>query len=512
MTTRTRSVAVALTIAALFVPTAFASAATAIIQNLSSASPLANTSVSFSTVASGFSAPAYHITDSFSGTSISSSNINLQGSFYWVPSVTDIGTHTITMSVTDSGGNTASATQVISVLPPPSISIQSVSATGSVMPGTPFTFSVSSPGFVNPAFSVSDSYSGTSGSTAVHNTMNTSGYFSWTPDTTQNGDHAITVYATDTQGHSAQATVVIRIGSGPRLTLPTNINTTIGQGQSITFTVMPADYSPSSFSLSDTFGGTSSLTNNNISSTGIFVWNPTAADAGTHQVTFFGQVGVYGTKASTTVTINVLGANGVLPVTQSAGAGSSVSALQSQLAALQAQIGGATNPTTPAVGSSYIFTLYLKQGSENDEVLELQKVLSKLGFLKVTPNGYFGPSTVAAVKKFQAAHGLDQLGAVGPGTRLELNSLTSTSAPVTAPTTAAVSGSVYVFEHFMGVGDDDPDVLELQKRLVSLGFLTAAPTGYYGAGTEAAVKKFQTKHGLPATGYVAKNTRAELNK
>jgi peptidoglycan hydrolase-like protein with peptidoglycan-binding domain len=157
-----------------------------------------------------------------------------------------------------------------------------------------------------------------------------------------------------------------------------------------------------------------------------------------------------------------------------------------------------------------VFTQYLKQGSENDEVMELQKVLQRLGYLTVAPNGYFGPSTFAAVKKFQAAHGLDQLGAVGPGTRLELNSLSQTSTQST-PTHTAVSTGTYVFEHFMGVGDDDPDVLELQKRLVALGFLTAEPTGYYGAGTEAAVKKFQTKHGLPATGYVAKNTRAALN-
>ncbi|MBP9757388.1 MAG: peptidoglycan-binding protein [Candidatus Pacebacteria bacterium] len=64
----------------------------------------------------------------------------------------------------------------------------------------------------------------------------------------------------------------------------------------------------------------------------------------------------------------------------------------------------------------------------------------------------------------------------------------------------------------MGPGDDDDtDVRELQKRLIALGFLNAEPTGYYGSGTEAAVKKFQTKNGLPATGYVAKITRVVLN-
>ncbi len=494
---------------AVFAVPASASAASASVANLSSATPLAKTSVTFTMSVTGFTIPIYQMTDSFPGTSINSGNMNFGGNFQWVPNVSDIGTHNITIAVTDSSGNSSTATQTITVLPPPSITIQSVSPGSTVQPGAPFTFSVTSPGFTNPTFSVGDSFSG---STANYNTINSSGNFSWTPNASQNGDHAITIYASDTLGHTAQATVSVRVGSGPTLSVPSNLTTTISPGQQINFSVTPAGFIPTGFSVYDKFPGVSTISNGNISASGLFMWSPSGSDAGTHTVTITGQVGAYGQSASTTVTINVLGQNGLLPpapvsATAATTSNSGVSALQAQLAALQAQLGTGAAPASAS--NSYIFTSYLKQGSESDEVMELQKVLSKLGFLSVVPNGYFGPSTLAAVKKFQAAHGLDQLGAVGPGTRLALNSLAGT-AP-SAPALSSVSNSTYVFEHFMGVGDDDPDVLELQKRLVLLGFLKAEPTGYYGTGTEAAVKKFQSKHGLPQTGYVAKNTRAVLN-
>jgi peptidoglycan hydrolase-like protein with peptidoglycan-binding domain len=68
-----------------------------------------------------------------------------------------------------------------------------------------------------------------------------------------------------------------------------------------------------------------------------------------------------------------------------------------------------------------------------------------------------------------------------------------------------------VFEHFMGVGDDDDDVVHLQQRLIALGYLQGTATGTYGPLTEAAVKKYQKAKGLTQTGYVERVTRAALN-
>lgn len=68
-------------------------------------------------------------------------------------------------------------------------------------------------------------------------------------------------------------------------------------------------------------------------------------------------------------------------------------------------------------------TINLNRGMENSQVKELQTFLVNSGFLKATPNGYFGPATFTAVKAFQKANGISQLGNVGPATRAKINSL-----------------------------------------------------------------------------------------
>lgn len=52
----------------------------------------------------------------------------------------------------------------------------------------------------------------------------------------------------------------------------------------------------------------------------------------------------------------------------------------------------------------------IKLGSHGDAVVAWQKIIG------VTPDGDFGPKTLAATKKWQAAHGLEPDGVVGPKT------------------------------------------------------------------------------------------------
>jgi hypothetical protein len=100
-----------------------------------------------------------------------------------------------------------------------------------------------------------------------------------------------------------------------------------------------------------------------------------------------------------------------------------------------------TTVTTSAAASlpAAIFTQYLASGSAGSEVTELQKMLVKEGFLSATPNGYYGSQTKAAVIKFQAAHGLNKLGVVGPSTRTVLNQLVGTSSGTSDATIASMS-------------------------------------------------------------------------
>ncbi|MEN9604968.1 MAG: hypothetical protein RJB39_653 [Candidatus Parcubacteria bacterium] len=55
------------------------------------------------------------------------------------------------------------------------------------------------------------------------------------------------------------------------------------------------------------------------------------------------------------------------------------------------------------------------------------------------------------------------------------------------------------------------EVTQLQSFLGKNGFFNQAATGYFGNVTLAAVKRFQAKYGIPATGFVGMLTRAKIN-
>lgn len=514
----TRIAATTLGFLALAVPASFAFADTASISIqslLPGTSVLAKDRLTFTIAPTGFLPQTYQFSDSFPGTTASLANIDGGGHFFWVPLPSDAGTHTFTITAIDVSGTSAQTTQTITVSPPPSLSVQAVSPGTSVMPGTRFSFSISAPGFTNPTFSVSDSFSGSSATNA--STIDSAGNFSWTPDQTQNGDHSISVYAYDAAGHSASVTQAVRVGQGPSLSVTSlSHGTNVSYGTTTSFTVVPLNFLPTSFAVSDTFPG-STISNNNISVSGAFSWMPQASDAGVHTITITGTVGAFGQSASTTQVLTVLGSGGVASAAAAPAKTSStlLASLQAQLSALLASKAQAQASTGAPAQSSGTFSVYLKPGSRGDEVTRLQSVLAQQGFFSATPNGLYGPVTTAAVIKFQAAHGLQQLGVVGPATRAALNALSSGAASAASTTSSASTGDGYAFKNFMGLGEDvgdGPDVMELQKRLSTLGFFSGDATGYFGPATEAAVKKFQTARGIKATGYVGSETRAALNQ
>ncbi|MEV6576940.1 L,D-transpeptidase family protein [Streptomyces sp. NPDC051582] len=75
----------------------------------------------------------------------------------------------------------------------------------------------------------------------------------------------------------------------------------------------------------------------------------------------------------------------------------------------------------------------------------------------------------------------------------------SPSASQSASPSASPSPTV---KAIMANGDESEQIRELQARLKQLKYMTVAPTGFYGSKTTAAVKSFQTKNGLTASGAV----------
>ncbi|WP_419248317.1 L,D-transpeptidase family protein [Streptomyces virginiae] len=81
----------------------------------------------------------------------------------------------------------------------------------------------------------------------------------------------------------------------------------------------------------------------------------------------------------------------------------------------------------------------------------------------------------------------------------------SPSASASASPSSSASPSPAV-KAIMANGDENEQVRELQARLRQLKLMSVAPTGFYGSKTTAAVKSFQSKHGLNATGSVDEAT------
>ena len=127
--------------------------------------------------------------------------------------------------------------------------------------------------------------------------------------------------------------------------------------------------------------------------------------------------------------------------------------------------------------------------------------------------GYFGNLTREAVKRFQAKHGIDPLGIVGPKTRAKLNELSgnaSLSQTPTVPTTPAITGTLTGPFAF---GYQNEQVKLLQQYLSRDPSIYTGPiTGYYGPLTKADVIKFQKKYGIEQTGVAGPKTRAKLNE
>ncbi|MEN9551910.1 MAG: hypothetical protein RI935_287 [Candidatus Parcubacteria bacterium] len=77
--------------------------------------------------------------------------------------------------------------------------------------------------------------------------------------------------------------------------------------------------------------------------------------------------------------------------------------------------------TTPLPVCDARISNNLARGSENDDVLRLQNLLARTGYLNASPNGYFGYQTERAVKAFQRDNGLHGSGIVGEQTRNFVN-------------------------------------------------------------------------------------------
>ena len=134
-----------------------------------------------------------------------------------------------------------------------------------------------------------------------------------------------------------------------------------------------------------------------------------------------------------------------------------------------------------------------KLGMDGADIKRIQQRLYEMGYLSSADmvTGHFGDVTEAAVKKMQENNGLYADGKVGVQT-VEL--LYSEEAK----------------PNLIVYGEKSDIVLNAQKRLKELGYLTTTPDGTYGNDTLIAVKQFQSRNDLIVDGFLGPSTRAVL--
>jgi peptidoglycan hydrolase-like protein with peptidoglycan-binding domain len=133
------------------------------------------------------------------------------------------------------------------------------------------------------------------------------------------------------------------------------------------------------------------------------------------------------------------------------------------------------------------------QAAVHDYTANLQQALTDAGYYTGKVDGVYGPSTLEAVQKLQKAHSLPATGWVDKATEAALQS--DLAAKGGAATQAAVASTAAV-----------------QQTLKLAGFWDGPVDGQWTPALTEALKKFQTKLGVPATGEVDAATIAAVEK
>ncbi len=153
------------------------------------------------------------------------------------------------------------------------------------------------------------------------------------------------------------------------------------------------------------------------------------------------------------------------------------------------------------------FTQEFKKGDRGIEIEHLQEVLASDDdtYPRKIISGYFSVLTEAAVKKFQAEHGLLQTGITDQATQVKLNLVSRELVKLQAPE------ELVLFDNNLRLGNAGDEVEQLQEFLTHEGSYAGSITGRFDQNTKNAVIAFQKKYGVkPAIGFVGPKTRHKI--
>ena len=144
----------------------------------------------------------------------------------------------------------------------------------------------------------------------------------------------------------------------------------------------------------------------------------------------------------------------------------------------------------------------LKRGDKGlAAIYQLQRRLKELGYYTIAVDGDYGSGTERAVRHFQRINGLEKTGIADSQTQKLLYS--SSAKP-------ADSSSAEDYKVLSRSSKYHPAVVPLQRRLKALGYTVGSADGYFGSQTYRAVREFQRRNGLKATGVADETTQRVL--
>jgi peptidoglycan hydrolase-like protein with peptidoglycan-binding domain len=184
-----------------------------------------------------------------------------------------------------------------------------------------------------------------------------------------------------------------------------------------------------------------------------------------------------------------------------------IAGLATQLALFSAQAlsAFATAVPSPSPVPSPNTQLILQIGASGAAVTALQKRLSILKYFSGSADGIFGINTAKAVSSFQERNSLSADGVAGTKTLAKLYSSSAIKAfSATATPTAAPK--------ILKIGDTGTSVKNMQKQLITLGYLSGSADGIFGPSTYLALKAFQLRNNLASDGIAGTITLALLDK
>lgn len=179
----------------------------------------------------------------------------------------------------------------------------------------------------------------------------------------------------------------------------------------------------------------------------------------------------------------------------------------------------------------------LKYGDRGDGVKEIQEYLIAQDLLHAAADGVYGASTVAAIKDFQEALGLEVDGVCGTLTYKILRAaaydeidiytfkvgdyipehVDTPAASSSADSVLKIANTVKEVVQYAGVGDviklgmEGEGVVHLQNKLIEHGFYDGEADGVCDATTISALKSFQKSCGLAADGVCGRRTYSALD-